>query len=121
MRASTLLTFLGAVTLSVSAFAAPPSVTPDAGSTAMVSVQTIQGQHRKYTPADVDGIVGSYKMSDGQTLRVSLEQRKLFAEVGERKTEIVAAGPATFVSRADDLTLVFEQLPFASEVALSRK
>lgn len=121
MRTPTLLAILGAATLSASAFAAPASITPDASSPAMVSVQTIQGAPPKLHAEDVDGVLGSYKLSDGRILRVSFEHRKLFAEVGNRKTELVPAGRNTFVARAGDTRLVFDQLPFANDVAISQK
>lgn len=121
MRTATLLAILGAVSLSASAVAAPTAITPDAGSTALVSVQTIQGQQHKMPAADADAVTGVYHLTDGQTLRVSFEQRRLFAEMANHKTEIVPAGDNTFVSRSDDMKLVFDQLPFANDVAISRK
>jgi hypothetical protein len=120
MRTSaTLLSLIAAATLSASAFAAP-TITPDAGSPAMAAVQTIQGSNHKVRPAEAAGVTGVYDLSDGQILRVSFEQRKLFAEVGERKSEIVPAGQNAFVSRNGDMKLVFDQLPFATGVALTR-
>lgn len=120
MRTSAiLLALIGAVTLSASAFAAP-AITPDAGSSAMVAVQTIQGSSHKMLQSEADAVTGVYNLTDGQTLRVSFEQRKLFAALGERKAEIVPAGQNAFVSRGGDMKLVFDQLPFASDVALTR-
>ena len=116
MRISTLLAFFGAATLSASAFAAP-AATSDAGSPATV---TIQGEH-PLRASDVDGITGRYNLADGQTLRVSFEHRKLFAEVGSRKSELVRVTQNTFVARADDMKLVFDQVPFATDVVLSQK
>lgn len=121
MRISTLLVLLGAVSLSASALAAPPAAVAVANSATMVTVQTIQGQHYQATPAELAGITGNYNLANGQTLRVSVQQRKLFAEVGDKKAEIVAVAPNTFASRADDMTLVFDELPFANEVKLSRR
>lgn len=120
MRTLALLAALGATMFSTAACAAPNSTTLDAGSPAMVSVQTIQGENRKLHAADVGAVLGSYDLSDGQILRVSFQHRKLFAEVGDRKTELVAAGRNTFVARAGDMKLVFDQLPFANDVVLTR-
>jgi hypothetical protein len=121
MRIPTLLAILGAATLSASAFAAPATVTPDAGSAATVPVQTIQGAHHTLHAEDVNGVVGRYQLSDGQALRVSFQHRKLFADVGNRKTELVPAGRNTFVSLDDDMKLVFDQQASANEVVISRK
>jgi hypothetical protein len=121
MRTPTLLAIFGAAMLSAAAYAGPTSITPDASSPAMASVQTIQGAPHKLHAEDADAVVGRYDLSDGQILRVSFEHRKLFAEVGDRKTELVPAGRNTFVSLADDTRFVFDQLPFANDVAISRK
>lgn len=123
MRISTVLALLGAVSLSSSALAAPPAAAAVtvANSASMVTVQTIQGQHYQATPAELVGITGNYALANGQTLRVSVQQRKVFAEVGDKKAEIVAVAPNTFASRSDDMTLVFDELPFANEVKLSRR
>ena len=121
MRTSTLLTFLGAVSLSASAFAAPASVTPDASSSALVSVQTIHGPSRMLSASEVAGLSGDYALSDGKVMRVSFEQHKLYAEIGDSKAQLVPAGTNTFVSRDDSLKLEFNQVPFATDVALSRK
>lgn len=121
MRTSLLLAALASVTLSSAALAAPPALAPAASNAAIVSVQTIQGQHRTLRAAEADGVVGTYNLADGQTLRVSYEQRRLFAEVGSQKSEIVPVAPNTFAARGDGLTLVFDELPFANEVTLSRR
>ena len=121
MRTSTLLAILASVTLSSAALAAPPAVAPAASNAAIMSVQTIQGQPHALRAGEVDGITGTYHLADGQTLRVSYEQRRLFAEMGKRKSEIVPVAPNTFAARGDAFRLVFDELPFASAVTLSSK
>jgi hypothetical protein len=121
MRLSTLLVILGAAALSAPAFAAPDTVMPDATGNAVVTVQANPGQRHALRRGDVDDVVGNYDLSNGQTLRVSYEKRKLFAETGGNKTEIVQAGKRTFVSNNDDMTLVFDQVPLATSVAITRK
>jgi hypothetical protein len=120
MRTLALLAALGATMFSTAACAAPDTTTLDAGGPPMASVKTIQGAQHKLNIGDVGAVLGSYDLSDGQILRVSFEHRKLFAEVGDRKTELVAAGRNTFVTRSGDMTLVFDQLLFANEVVLTR-
>jgi hypothetical protein len=121
IRTLTLLAILGAAALSAPAFAAPGAVTPDASASAMVAVQTVPGQRHALRAGDVDDVVGSYHLSDGQTLRVSYAQRRLFAEIGSSRTELTAAGQRTFVSGNEDMKLEFAQLPFADNVAITRK
>jgi hypothetical protein len=41
--------------------------------------------------------------------------------VGSRKSELVRVTQNTFVARADDMKLVFDQVPFATDVVLSQK
>jgi hypothetical protein len=121
MRTLTLLAILGAAALSAPAFAAPGAVTPDASGNAMVAVQTVAGQRHAVRAGDVDDVVGSYHLSDGQTLRVSYAQRGLFAEIGSTRTELIPAGQRTFVSGNADMKLEFAQLPFADNVAITRR
>lgn len=119
MRTLTLLTLLGAV--SASAFAAPPTANVDAANNALVSVQTIQGSKYKLTPVEFKGVQGNYTMSNGQVLRVSEAQHKLFAEVGDTRSELVAVAENTFVARDADMKLVFDQIPFATDVVMTKK
>jgi hypothetical protein len=120
MHTSTLLAILGAAALSAPAFAAPAAVTAQAGGTAM-AVQTVAGQRHTLRPGEVGDVVGNYVLSDGSTLRVSYAQRRLFAELGSSRAELVPAGPRTFVSSDDGMTLVFDQLPFTTGVAVTRR
>lgn len=121
MRTAALLALFATTTLSGAAFAAPPAVAPAASNAAVLSVQTIAGRLPTLRASDVDDLVGTYRLPDGQTLRISFEQRRLFAELGQRKTEIVPVAPNTFAARGDALQLVFEELPFARDVTLSSK
>ena len=118
MRTLTLLTILGAVSLSASAIAAP-SVTPDAGSSAITSVQLVPGTSYKLRPVEFDGVQGTYSLANGQTLKVTAEHRKLYAEIGQQKAELVAVAENTFVSRDEDMKLVFDQIPFATDVRVT--
>lgn len=117
MRTLTLLTILGIASLSASALAAP-SVTPDAGNCSM-AVQLVPGTSYKLRPAEFDGVLGRYSLSNGQTLKVTAEHRKLYAEIGQSKAELVAVAKNTFVSRDEDMKLVFDQIPFATDVAVT--
>jgi hypothetical protein len=121
MRALTLLTFLGAAALSVSAIAAP-AVTPDASATALTSVNVPGASTRTLRAAEVEGVQGTYHMKDGQTMHITTEDRRLYADFsGAGKTELVKAGENTFVSRADGTRFEFDQVPFANNVTMIRK
>jgi hypothetical protein len=117
MRTYTLLPLLAAMALSASAMAAPAAVTPDAAG--VMAVQTIAGSAYKLRPAEFEGVQGSYGLSNGQTLRVWSAHRKLYADVGQTTAELVPVASNVFVSRNEDIKLVFDQVPFATEVALT--
>jgi hypothetical protein len=119
MRTPTLMTLVAALALSASAYAAP-SVTPDATSAAIASVN-VTGTSYKLRPLEFDGVQGVYNLSNGQVMKVSAEHRKLYMELNGAKSEIVPVAQNTFVSREDDTKLVFDQIPFATDVALTRR
>ena len=120
MRTATLMTLAGALALSASAFAAP-SVTPVAGSTAIASVN-ISGSSYKLRPIEFEGVQGTYKLSNGQVMKVSAEQRKLYMELdGGARAEMVPVAENTFLASGTDTRLVFDQIPFATDVTLSRR
>lgn len=122
MRMHTLVIALGAAVLSASALAAPPNSTADAGSAAMVPAQTVNGSSYKQRPVEFDGVQGSYDLSNGETMRISSQHRKLYAQIGGRgKAELVAVAPNVLVSRDDSLRLTFDQLPFAAGVRVTQK
>jgi hypothetical protein len=119
MRIQTLLTLLGAASLSASALAAP-AVAPDATASSAMPVEVVSGAQYKLRPIEFEGVQGVYNLSNGQILRVSSAQRKLYAELdGQGKSEIVPVAENTFVSREDAMTLVFDQIPFATDVRLT--
>ena len=118
MRTPTLMTLVGALALSASALAAPP-VTPDATSIASVNVSA---PAYKLRPIEFDGVQGVYRLSNGQVMKVSAAHRKLYMELdGGARSEIVPVAQNTFIAREDDTRLVFDQIPFATDVYLSRR
>ncbi len=117
MRIQHSLTLIAAATLSLSALAAPPAAeTADA---AMSRVHVVAGASWKLRPADIAGLQGSYALSDGRTLHVSSARRKLYADLGQARFEIVPVARNEFASRDDAVRLSFDQVPFATEVTLS--
>lgn len=117
MRIQHTLTLIAAATLSLSALAAPAA--PAMGDAAMPSVHVVAGPAYKLRPFEYDGVQGHYALADGRNLRVSGEHRKLYAELGSDKFEIVPVARNVFASRDDSVRLAFDQIPFATEVTLS--
>jgi 3-oxoacyl-ACP reductase-like protein len=121
MRALSLITFLGAAALSVSAIAAP-SVTPDASSSALTSITVPGGANRTLREQEITDVQGTYHLSDGRVMHVTSEARRLYADInGGSKAQLVKAGDTTFVSREDGTRFEFDQLPFATNVTMTRK
>lgn len=117
MRTKLVLTLLAA-TLSASAVAAPSAT--EINPAAVSSVPVI-GSHATYKlrPADFDGVLGVYALSDGRNLRITAEHRKLYAQIDGAKSEIVPVERNRFATRDDSWRISFDQIPFAQEVTLS--
>jgi len=82
-------------------------------------VPVVGNAHYKLRPFEFDGVQGAYALADGRTLRISSAHRRLYAELGTTRTEIVAVAQNVFASRDDSMHLQFDQIPFATEVTLS--
>ena len=120
MRITTQLVIAAAaITFASGAFAAPAPASTDQAATQLVSVQTIAGTSARLPPADAAGLAGTYGLSNGETLRVSFERSRLFAEMGDSKTELVPAGGNSFATRGTAMRLTFDQVPFATDVTVS--
>ena len=120
MRAQAIFTLIGAMALSASAIAGP-AVPPDASGTSVMSVN-VPGSAYKLTPAEFEGVKGTYKLSNGDVMRVSTSQRKVWAEInGANKTELVPVAQNTFIALEDNAKVEFDELPFANNVTLTRK
>lgn len=115
MRIAHVLTLIGAAAVSFSAAAAPAANT-DTG-TSQVAV-TASAYH-KPTEGDLAGLQGAYSLADGRTLRVSSSQNRLYAELGDTRTEILAIGPNKFASRNDSLRVTFDDGDYPNNVVVS--
>lgn len=112
-----------AVTLATVAFAATASAAPapaavDAGLPTM-AVQTIAASSARLPAADVATLTGAYPLSNGEMLHVSFEGRRLYATLGEQRTELLPAGGNRFVARGGAMAFTFDQIPFATEVVIT--
>lgn len=110
-----------AITLAAAASAAPAPAAPNASQadSPIITVQTIAGASYRLVSPDVAELAGTYPLSNGEVMRVSYEQRRLFAQRGASKTELVPAGGNSFSARGTGMLLTFDQLPFATDVTVS--
>lgn len=114
MRAITVFIATAALALSATAMA-NPSVTPNTTNNGDIQVQHVRGSAYKIHMSDMAAYKGDYTTNAGN-LRVSLEQRKLFAQIGgDAKAELVPVSENIFVTRDEQTKIVFDPLPFAPD------
>lgn len=107
MRTLITTSLLTAMTLSGAAMAAP-AVPLDAGSQDLAQ-HAVANPRFRLSAAQYKALQGDYAMSDGRTLNVSSEGRKLFAELaGHARTELIPTGSNTFSARGEDMIVTFD-------------
>jgi hypothetical protein len=117
MRIQQVLAFIGAATLSVSAFA-DPSIAPS--STAAGTALARQGTYVPHLSVDdARRMRGAFSLADGRTITVTSRMAKLYVDIDGKREELVPVGPAKFVTRESGTTLAFNQVPFADEVVVN--
>jgi hypothetical protein len=112
-------TFFVAATAIAAPAPAPAPASMDQSASSLVTVQTIGASTYRLPTADAAALAGSYGLSSGETMRVSFERSRLFAELGERKSELVPIGGNSFAARGTGMRLTFDQVPFATDVVVS--
>lgn len=117
MRITHVIALAAAAAASFSASANPGAVT-GASDVATVPVVGRTVVH-KLKPSEYARLQGLYELSDGRVLEVSMDNGKLYAEVGGKKAEIVHTGPTRFVSRDDALRINFDSVPYPMNVNVS--
>jgi hypothetical protein len=119
MRISHVLAFAAAATLSVSAFADPAgSISPSSQTTVLVNAASHSSY--KLTPAEAQGMVGTFKLDDGRMLVLTSKRSKLFAEFDGKREELVPLSENRFVSRDTGAQLTFDHVPFGVNVTLDQ-
>lgn len=121
MRISHVLAFAAAATLSSVAFA--DSTVPAAATSrpaASVLVNAAAHSLYKLTPAEAQGMVGSFKLSDGRLLVLTSKRSKLYAEFDGKREELLPVGETRFVSRDTGAELTFDRVPFGVEVTMNQ-
>ena len=125
MRIRTQLAIAATALFAASAGAAPApapasasSITSEAAAPSM-PVQTIGAPAYRIPTPDAAARAGSYGLSNGETLQVSYERSRLYAELGERRAELVPVDGTSFAARDGGMRLRFDQVPFATDVVVS--
>lgn len=119
MRISHILAFAAAATLSVSAFADPSGSVPPSQTANSVLVNASHSLY-KLTPAEAQGMVGTFKLDDGRTLVLTNKRSTLYADFDGKHEELVPVGENRFVSRDSGAQLTFDHVPFGTEVKLNQ-
>ncbi|GAB3442710.1 hypothetical protein NX773_05020 [Massilia solisilvae] len=71
------------------------------------------------TPLETLDVVGTYPLSNGDTLRITREHSRYWAQTGRiGKVEIVPVDSLVFAEKAGMLRYTFTPLPFTTEVRI---
>ena len=118
MRIQQALAFIGAATLSLSAFA-DPSVAPMSSMAGSVLVQGAPHAYR-LTLDEAEHMRGAFRLTDGRTITVTNRMNKLYVDLDGKREEMVPVGPKKFVTRDTGAIVAFNQVPFADEVVVNQ-
>lgn len=108
-----------AALLAGSAFAAPPQ---DTAAPSEIQVRGPAPAPEKYTmnTQQLREIAGTYALSNGQSLRLSTWQNRLYADLNQRgMTEMVPVDENVFVAASHDMSMVFKPVAFGDELRLT--
>jgi hypothetical protein len=120
MRIQPVLAFIGAATLSLSAFA-DPSIAP-ASATANANAVLPQAPLYAYrlTQDEAEHMHGAFRLTDGRTMTVTSRMNKLYIDMDGKHEELVPVAPKKFVTRDSGTIVSFNQVPFADEVVVNQ-
>lgn len=118
MRTLTLLPLAFALT-QASAFAAPQEPQQTTPAMSEIQVQAAMPVY-KTQPMERDEIKGVYKLDNGATFKITGQQNRLYAELGQRGvTELVAVGGDRYIAPAQNLTVQYVPQAFGDQVVLT--
>jgi hypothetical protein len=81
---------------------------------------TIPERHYFITPVEMLDVYGTYRLSDGDVMRISHEQRRYWADFRQRgRVEIVPVDAIVFHARDGSMRLAFTPRPFATDATLT--
>ena len=116
MRIQQALAFIGAATLSLSAFA-DPSAAPSSGTANAVLLHAAPHAYR-LTQDEAEHMRGAFRLTDGRTMTLTSRMNKLYMDMDGKHEELVPVGPKKFVTRDTGTIVAFNQVPFADEVVV---
>jgi hypothetical protein len=115
MRIKHILAFIGAAAVSTMALAAPVSVSND-GSTVLVAGNA--SPLVRLTPNQVVDAQGSFRMTDGRTLTLTGQGRRMYMELDGKREELLPTSRTRFVGRDTGSELILDDLAFPDKVRL---
>jgi hypothetical protein len=119
MQIQQALAFIGAATLSVSAFA-DPSIAPSLGGGNTESAQARSHTMYRLTKDEARHMRGAFQLADGRTMTVTNRLSKLYVELDGKVEELLPVGPKQFVTRDSGTRVAFNKVPFADEVVVDQ-
>lgn len=118
MRIQQVLAFIGAATLSISAFA-DPSIAPSSASVSAALASPATAAYR-LSLDEAQHMRGAFRLTDGRTITVTNRMNKLYVDLDGKREELVPVGPKKFVTRDTGANVAFNQVPFADEVVVDQ-
>jgi hypothetical protein len=118
MRIAPVLAFIGAATVSLSAFADSP-VQPAVAAGILASVQ-VKATHTYLSNDDAEHMRGTFELTDGRRITVTNKQNRLFVDLDGKREELVPVGATQFVTRDTGARIAFDQVPYAAEVVVNQ-
>lgn len=116
MRTLTLLPLAFAVT-TAAAFAAPQEPQQQLSE---IQVQGTMPAMYKAQPMERAAVKGVYKLDNGATFKISEQQNRLYAQLGERGvTELVAVSGDRFFAPAQNMSVQYVPQAFGDQLVLS--
>ena len=96
------------------------SIAPASQAASSVLVNAAPHARYKLTPAEVQGMVGAFRLDDGRLLVLSGKRNTLYAEFDGKREELVPVDGNHFISRDTGAELAFDHVPFGAEVVLNQ-
>ena len=118
MRILPILAFVGAATVSLSAFA-DSSIPPAVAAGSLASVQ-VKAPHTYLSKDDAEHMRGTFELTDGRRITVTNKTNKLFVDLDGKREELIPVGATKFVTRDTGARIAFDQVPYAAEVVVNQ-
>jgi hypothetical protein len=119
MQIQKVLAFIGAATLSVSAFA-DPSIAPASNAGDGTATRVQPSTRYRLSKDDAQRMRSSFQLADGRTLTVTNVMSKLYMELDGKREELVPVGATKFVTRDSDIRVTFNQVPYPEDVVVNQ-